>query len=203
MDVIWFENSSFSDSCDENKLLNCILEYLKSNCSDEKITELIPIFKSTRLATFHSILLESLSQREKLFVDEIFQLLSNPKVYEILTLKKSVKTAIRKIHPLLTQDQIEKLLDLVMNTKLTGRELDEESKKALNKIKAEFLSEFPENVLRTQHHEILDNFSRSSLEYKPLFQRNVRIGKAHKDVIDAETNSGRYYHKQHRQAIRT
>ena len=182
---IWFEDSSFSDLRDENKLLNCIREYLKSNCPDEKITELIPIFKSTRLATFHSILLESLSQRENLFVDEIFQLLSNPKVYEISTLRKSVRTAIRKIHPLLTQDQIEKLLDLVMNTKLTGRELDEESKKDLNK--AEFLSEFPENVLQTQHREILDSFSESILKYKPPFSYNVEVGKAPENVMDAES----------------
>ena len=181
---IWFEDSSFSDSRDEDKLLNCIREYLKNNCSDEQIAELIPIFKSTRLATFHSILLESLSQREKLFVNEIFQLLSNPKVYEISTLRKSVRTAIRKIHPLLTQAQIKRLLDLVMNTKLTDRELYEGNKKDLNK--AEFLSEFPENVLQMQHHEILDSFSRSSLEYKPLFQYNTGIRKAPEDIADTE-----------------
>ena len=181
---IWFEDSSFSDSRDEDKLLNCIREYLKNNCSDEQIAELIPIFKSTRLATFHSILLESLSQREKLFVNEIFQLLSNPKVYEISTLRKSVRTAIRKIHPLLTQAQIKRLLDLVMNTKLTNRELYEGNKKDLNK--AEFLSEFPENVLQMQHHVILDSFSRSSLEYKPLFQYNTGIRKAPEDIADTE-----------------
>ena len=165
-----------------NKLLICIQDYLKNYCTDEKITELIPIFKLTRLATFHLILLESLIQRKGLFADEIFQLLLNPQIYEILTLRKSVRSAIQKICQLLTRVSIEKLLNLVMNVKLTSRELDGEGKKILNKVKAEFLSEFPGNVLQAQHRKILDSFSESELEYEPPFQCNVEIGKASKDV---------------------
>ena len=182
---IWFEGSSLHDG---NKLLTCIRDYLKNDCSDENITELLLAFKSTRLATFHLILLESLIQKKDSFADEIFQTLSNPQVYKILTLRKSVRMAIREACQLLTRLKIEKLLDLVMNIKLIDNELDETREKILNKIKAEFLSEFPDNVLQTRHREILDSFSSSELEYKPPFQCNIEIGKAPEGITDTKPN---------------
>ena len=182
---IWFERSSFSDSYDENKLLICIGDYLRNNCSNEMMLELIAIFTSTRLATFYSILLESLVQRKNLLVDEVFQLLSSPKVYQILTLRKSVRIAIRKICRLLTQAQLEGLLDLVMNATSYGGKLDDQSDRNL-RIKAEFLSEFPSDVLQMHHREILDNFSDFELEYKPPVQYDIEIGKDPEDVIDTK-----------------
>ena len=172
---------------DENKLLNSIAKYL-NDCSDQKIVELTPIFKATRLATFHSILLDALVCRKNLFREEIFQLISNLQVYEILTLRKSLRVAIKNVCPLLKQNQVEKLLDLVMDIKLGNRELDERGKRILNRTKAEFLSEFPEGALQTQHREILDKFSKPDLKYESPVRHNVTISKAPKDVLDKKPN---------------
>ena len=185
---IWFEGSAFSDSRDENKLLNNIREYMKNDCTDEKMTELLPIFKSTRLATFHSILLDALIHRKNLFRDEIFHLISNPQVYEILTLRKNLRSAIKNVCPLLKKNQVEKLLGLVMDIKLVNRDLDEEGKKVLKRVKAEFLLEFPDGVLQTPHREILDKFSKPDLKYEPPFQCSVTMGEAPKDIIDKKPN---------------
>lgn len=181
---IWFEQSS--SSRDENRLLRCIIEYLKE-CSDQKMIELMPILKSTRLAIIHSILIEALVRRKKSFKDKIFQLISNPRVYEILTLRKHVRTAIREICPLLKQDQIEKLLDLVMNIESTNREIDEKSIGRILKTKADFLSEFPKDTLQSQHRRILDAFPKTDLKYEPS-SRSRKISKSSEGITNTKSN---------------
>lgn len=184
---IWFKQSS-SYLRDENKIINDIINYMK-NCPIQKIIELVPILKSTRLATIHSILLECLTSRKNLFKDEIFQLISNPQVYEILTLRKNVRDAIKVICPLLEQDQVKKLLVLVMNIKSINKELnEEESKRILNKVKADFLSEFPKNVLQPQHKEILNIFPKTDLEYKPPVQFSTKIVKMSENITRTKPN---------------
>ena len=194
---IWFKRSS-SYLRDENKILHHVINYLK-NCSDQKIIEFIPTLKSTRLATIHSILLECLINKKKSFKDEIFQFILNPRVYKILTLGKSVRTAIKEICPLLEQDQIKKMLAVVMNIKFTSKKLDEESKRGLIKIKAGFLSEFPEGVLQPQHKEILNIFSRTDLKYEHPYQSSDKIVEASENAdtkLDPEDIIARYMGKE-------
>lgn len=170
---IWFFGSSVRHVSDKNKILLVIISYL-NNCTVEKLTELIPIFRSTKLATFHSILLESLVKQNDVFVDEIFQIISNPRVYEIPTMRKVVRTTINKVCTLLRQEQTEKILNLIMNIKEPHKKSNE-SKQILNKKKAEFLSEFSEDMLNTHHREILASYSKSSLKDKPSHEQNVKI----------------------------
>ena len=171
---IWFFSPVVRHVSDENKILLGIISYL-NNCTVEKLTELIPVFGSTRLATFHSILLESLVKRRDKFIDEIFQIISNPQVYKIPTMRKSVRTAIKKVCTLLKQEQIEKILNLIMNI---GKSYGEssEGEQILNKRKAEFLSEFSENMLSMRHREILADYSKTSLKYQPPYSRSARTG---------------------------
>ena len=176
---VWFKD--FNDLYDENKILNQIIGYIQ-NCKDDKLNELIPLFKSTKLATFHSILIDELIKRRDRFAGEIFKIISNPEVYEIITLRRSIRSAIKTIISSINPEQISNLLDNVMNVKLTDRELDEEYLKVLNRVKAEFLSDFPTEVLRPEHIEIISKFSKPDLKYEPPYKFEVEVGKEPKEI---------------------
>lgn len=184
---VWFEGVSFSDLRDENKLLNHIITYLQ-NFDATEITKLIPIFNSTKLATFRSILIDALVLNKEIFINEIFEQISNPVVYEITTLKRSIRSAIQNIISMLKEEKILKILECIMNIKLTERELDDEDIKILKRLQAEFLSEIPHELLKEEHIKILDIHSKSELKYSPSCEFKTEIGVPSDEVIYPKKN---------------
>ena len=185
---VWFEGVSFSDLHDENKLLNHIIAHLQNSDAVE-ITKSIPIFNSTKLATFRSILIDALVLNKDVFVNEIFKQISNPVVYEIITLKRSIRSAIKNIISMLKEEEVSKILECIMNIKLTERELDDEDIKILKRLQAEFLSEIPQELLKEEHIEILDMHSKSELKYSPSFEFKTEIGVPSDEIIPPKKTS--------------
>ena len=170
---VWFK--SVGHLHDEGKMLNHVTRYLQE-CTDEKLRELAPLLASTRLATFHSILIDEMVRRKEEFTSEIFDAILDPQAYEIKTLRQSIISAINKAGPLLSNTQIGKLLDNVMSIN-TNRELGPHKTQYLNRIKAQFLSGFPTDVLQPMHRKILDAFSVQDLEYHPPIQGvKIQVG---------------------------
>ena len=184
---IWYDSSDIRDLHNDNKLLTDIKNFL-DNCNNEKFTELIPVFYSTRLAIFYSILLDRLNKNPDEFKAEIFKILSNPIVYKIETLRSGIRVAIKRINHLLDDNEICILVDNIMDIKLFKRELDEEDIKFINNRKAEFLSELPKEKLKEKHLEILNQFSESNLEYKPEYTFKMEIGKVPEIPKDERTS---------------
>lgn len=180
---IWLGYSS-GYSRDEIKLLTCIKEHLK-RCPNKELNKLKPIFNSTRLATFHSILLDELVKRKDDFTKEIFNTISDPAVYEIPTMRSSIEKAIKEINPLLTSDQVKVLLNNVMNI-WSGRQLSQDKKNTLTRIKAGLLSNFPDNSIGTDHRKILDSRAENDMECDLPCQNNVIIGKESTDAVQAK-----------------
>ena len=170
---IWFVESSSRHVHGESILLTSIIQYLH-DCSDKELSELEPLLSSTSLATFHSILIGALIKRNNTFTNTIFNMISNPRVYEITTLRHSVRSAIKEIGSSLTDEQVRGLLANVMNI-WPNRELDEEEIKARDMVKAQFLSSFPTNVLQPEHQKILDEFSEYDLEHRLPYHEEVKI----------------------------
>ncbi len=173
---IWFDSSVSDGLYDENKLLSHIRNYLLEADIDI-VKQIIPIIKKTRLAIFHSIILGAMSQNVAEFRDEIYEIISNPEVYKIETMRRNVRIAIKQLSPILSEQEISNLLEIIYGLRFTERELDDEDIKFANKIKAEFISEFPENKLESKYKEILNQFEESQIEYRPAYEFNVEVGK--------------------------
>ena len=182
---IWFAESTSRRAYGSGKLLGHIVQHLHG-CTDKELSELGLLFNSTKLATFRSILIDAQVKRKDKFTNEIFNIISDPQVYEIATLRRSVRSAIKKISPSLAVQQIKKLLDNVMNIR-ANRGLDEEGIQTRDIIRAQFLSDFPTNVLQPEHQKILDNFSEYDLENRSPYHGGVQVQVRSENTTPAES----------------
>ena len=180
---IWFEGSGHSR--DEIQFLVHIRKYLM-DCTNEKFEDLIPMFDLTNLATFHSILIETLINRKNKH-EEIFKRISDPKVYEIITLRRSVRSAIKTIAPSFDREKLTVILKNIMNISFPNKKLSGDNPSMLDKIKADFLSEFPLEILDKEHRDILDKFPKESLEYEPSFKSGVEFEEPSQNTIPEPT----------------
>ena len=180
---LWFEGGRHSH--DETQFLVYIRKYLV-DCTDEKFEDLIPVFDLTNLATFHSILIEALINRESKH-EEIFKRISDPKVYEIDTLTHSVRKAIKAIASSLGREKLAVILKNIMNISLSNKKLNDDNPSRLDKTKAGFLSEFPSEILHQKHLDILDKFPKKSLEYEPPFKSYVEFEEPSQNTIPKPT----------------
>ena len=160
---IWFE--SHAHTSNESKLFEHITAYL-GKCTNKKLKELMPLFNSTPLATFHAIWIDELVKRKEEFAGEIFNAISDPVVFEIATLRRSVKSAIQKAGPFLEKSQITALLHNVMSINSSGKRGNATINNP-DRIKAEFLSCFSADALQSEHRKLLAVLQEHVPEYAP------------------------------------
>lgn len=164
---IWFAETEFSDLHDENKLLFDVKNYLL-DCSPTELRTLLPVISSTRLAVFHSLLLDSLSNHAEAFKEEIMNELERKGSFEVESLRRSARLSLRSISRYITQKEADDLLESIMVIKANVSD-----KEIVERLKAEFLSELPPHYLREEPRRILESVPRKQLEYKPAFSFNI------------------------------
>lgn len=166
-DYIWYDISDFTNLHDENKLIASIQKYL-DKLSEDKLSEFVPLLKSSKLAIFHKILLTLLLKNPEKHLDDIYNEISQPVVLKINSLEQPVRLAINKISKLLSKSKIETLLKNIMDLTFPKKDFTDEKHSTLtNKVKAEFLQEFDKTQLSNEHLNILEKFSKTELEYHP------------------------------------
>lgn len=175
---IWYGTSGFRDLHDEGKLLSDVKNYL-NECEVEKIKELSSVLSKTKSATIHNLLLEILLNDPENYKELIFNEISKPVCYKIETLRRIVRQAINKTSKFFSDEQVSKLFELIMSIQLsTVTNGDEKKQYFLEKMKAEFISEFPTELLKSEHKELLAKFPKEKTEYKPSFTFKMEAEKA-------------------------
>ena len=169
---IWFAETEFKDLHDENKLLFEVKRYLL-NCSPTELRTLLPIISPTRLAVFHSLLLDSLSNHVEDFKDEIMDELKRKGSFEVESMRRFVRLSLRTISRYITQEEVDDLLESIMVIKA-----DVTDKEVVDRLKAEFLSELPLEYLSENPRKILESVPPKQLEYKPAFSFEIISGQS-------------------------
>ena len=81
-----------------------------SECSNEEFSHLVPVLEGTRLASFRGMLISGMAKRGPAFLDKLVDLLSDPWVHGVYTLKQTVRGAIGAVHGLLDEEQKGRIL---------------------------------------------------------------------------------------------
>ncbi len=173
---IWYDVSNFRMLHDESQLLSQVQNYLME-CNLDELDDLLPILTKSKLATIHRVAMTVMLNQISYFKDHLYKEITNPEYYTIDTLEPIVRSTIKKISKLLTKDQIQQLLIIIMNVKLPSKRADADALRFLEKLKAGFLSEFPTDVLKDEHKKLLAKFPKKHLEYTPSYSFSIQEGK--------------------------
>jgi hypothetical protein len=171
---IWY-GSGLDRLHDENKLLSDIENFLR-NCEESKLRELIPILTRTRLATLHKIAISIMLNTTDSFKNEILSELLIPEVYKIETLENTVRFAIKKISPMLSDLEIQSILKCITEISFPESQLDEErTRKYIQLYQARFLSSIPSEKLSSDQKELLEQHSQEELKERSTRNFDVKF----------------------------
>ena len=139
----------------QSKILKSVKEYM-AQCDVKDLREIAAIVGDTRLAAFRSMRMDALVANKKEFLQEIFDDISDPQVYNMDSMTDSVRAAISSISDRLDKDQTRRLLDTVMGIRPPEGKREAWRAEAALRRKAAFLSAFPRDALEPEHIAVLD-----------------------------------------------
>ena len=181
--LIWYE-SGLDRLHGENKLLAEIENFL-ANCDEPKLKEFIPILTQTRLATLHRIALTAMFSNINFFKEEIISELLIPEIYKIETLENTVRHTIKKISPLLTDQQLQSIMKPVIEISFPESRLDEEkTKEYVQLYQAKFWSSFPVEKLSSEQKQLLEHHSQEELKERPKRNFDVKFEPVEESPIE-------------------
>ena len=146
---------SYGRTSDATKLIEHVIAHV-AKCTNHELKELMPLFISVPFEPFRRIMINEMVKRKDEFATEIINEISDPTIFQIPTLRNSVKSAIQTVMPFLNKTQIATLLQNIMS-------LDSNHKQGTriynpDRIKTEFLSCFPAGALQSSHIELLATY---------------------------------------------
>ena len=179
---IWYDVSNFRELHGESKLLSQLQNYLMK-CNKNELEKLLPTLTETRLAIIHRIVINVMLNHMSNFKEYLYKEISNSECYTIDALEPTVRRTIKKISKLLTENQIQQLLTVIMNVKFPSTRTDDEAIRLLENLKARFLSEFPIEILKDEHKKLLSKFPKKHLEYIPSYSFSFQKGKPPVEIL--------------------
>lgn len=117
------------------------------------------LLASSRLASFHHILLAALVERPEQHKDLIYDELLSPSLLLLPSIRGPARDAIRLVSPLLSQTKIEKLIAVVMELGATGGDDSNRHRpERADRLKSYYLSAFDRSVLPAVCAELVDRY---------------------------------------------
>ena len=103
----WWRRMAFCG--DGDPALDHTRKYV-AECGNEEFSRLVPVLEGTRLASFRGMLISGMAKRGPAFLDKLVDLLSDPWVHGVYTLRQTVRSAIGAVHGLLDEEQKGRIL---------------------------------------------------------------------------------------------
>ncbi len=103
----WWRRMAFCG--DGDPALDHTRKYV-GECGNEEFSRLVSVLEGTRLASFRGMLISAMAKRGPAFLDKLVDLLSDPWVHGVYTLRQTVRGAIGAVHGLLDEEQKGRIL---------------------------------------------------------------------------------------------
>ena len=103
----WWRRMAFCG--DGDPALDHTRKYV-AECGNEEFSRLVPVLEDTHLASFRGMLISGMAKRGPAFLDKLVDLLSDPWVHGVYTLRQTVRSAIGAVHGLLDEEQKGRIL---------------------------------------------------------------------------------------------
>ena len=135
-------------------------------CGDEAFVRLASLLEGTRLVPFRRMLIDGMAKRAPMFANKIAALLSDPQTYNPYGLRRSVRSALRQVVPLLSGPQAARVYEAIAASN-TPRDNTDGGLLQSERARAAFLSELPRALLSPEDRHMVDRHSRPALEGGP------------------------------------